>query len=357
MKNTLPNGSHILIELYGCDTKQINEMRLLKKDVRDLIKGCGIHIIGSKFKKFYPRGITGMFLLSASHVSIHTWPEFRYLTIDVFTCSGEAISNHLKEEILKLITHERSVVREINRGFSYESKKLPIFSNAKTMNVVVVECLYKSKNEYQNIEILETAEFGKCLIIDDVMQLSEKDHDIYDSKLINEIKLKDKKILILGGGDLFVAKNIINTHPQVDEITIIDLDKDVYNSCLKYFHNDVVENEIRVELIDAIRYLKENLDKIRIYDYIIIDLTDSPVGGKDSEFECFYQELILILSTHARENTVVAIQAGTPRVKNGKSGLSIIKRLIKKNNHRVISIDKIFIPSFGEKAAFIKYKI
>jgi S-adenosylmethionine decarboxylase len=76
MENTKPNGIHNLLELKGCDPQQINNLKKIKEILVGSANISDIKILSKKFKKFKPHGLTGFLLLSASHISIHTWPEF-----------------------------------------------------------------------------------------------------------------------------------------------------------------------------------------------------------------------------------------------------------------------------------------
>jgi len=67
------------------------------------------------------------------------------------------------------------------------------------------------------------------------MQGSETDHEIYDDKLLMNLSEKDTNILILGGGDGFIASTIVKKHPSIKKIDIVDIDKDVIDSCNNFF--------------------------------------------------------------------------------------------------------------------------
>jgi S-adenosylmethionine decarboxylase proenzyme len=82
-------GIHILANLYGCKNKEIIlSEKLLEKEMQALIKKSGLGIVGKCFYKFKNAGVTGIFLISESHVSVHTWPEKNNsINLDIFTCN------------------------------------------------------------------------------------------------------------------------------------------------------------------------------------------------------------------------------------------------------------------------------
>ncbi|MBI1978921.1 MAG: adenosylmethionine decarboxylase [Candidatus Aenigmarchaeota archaeon] len=82
-------GYHICADLYGCSKKLLDDIRFVKTTVKEAVKASGLELIGIRLHKFNPHGITGYALLKTSHVALHTWPEFNYAAIDVFSCDGK----------------------------------------------------------------------------------------------------------------------------------------------------------------------------------------------------------------------------------------------------------------------------
>lgn len=77
-------GTHIIAEFFGCE--ELNNLKFVRKSLKEAALICGATILHAKFHKFSPQGLTGYILLAESHISIHTWPEHDYAAIDVFTC-------------------------------------------------------------------------------------------------------------------------------------------------------------------------------------------------------------------------------------------------------------------------------
>ena len=82
--NTL--GYHYVIEASGCDPKVLSDADALKKILLDSAKVGEMYVRSTYFYRFSPQGISGMVVVSGSHISIHTWPEKGYAAIDVYTC-------------------------------------------------------------------------------------------------------------------------------------------------------------------------------------------------------------------------------------------------------------------------------
>jgi S-adenosylmethionine decarboxylase len=79
-------GKHIIAELYGVSSELIAKEETVRHIVEEVVNEAGLTKVGSVYKQFNPHGVTGIVLISESHVSIHTWPEYELVNLDVFTC-------------------------------------------------------------------------------------------------------------------------------------------------------------------------------------------------------------------------------------------------------------------------------
>jgi len=109
-------GNHLIVEMYECDTKIINNHAKVEEILVEAAKAAGAHIVQQVFHKFNPHGVSGVVVIAESHLSIHTWPEFGYCAIDVFTC-GDTIDNKKAVDYMKQMFKAKSVsVMEMKRG-------------------------------------------------------------------------------------------------------------------------------------------------------------------------------------------------------------------------------------------------
>ena len=88
MENAL--GRHILCEVYGCDPEVLNDVETIKEIMVNAALRAGAEVREVAFHKFSPQGVSGVVVISESHLTIHTWPEYSYAAVDVFTC-GEHV--------------------------------------------------------------------------------------------------------------------------------------------------------------------------------------------------------------------------------------------------------------------------
>lgn len=117
LHNSPPDGVHYLLEFFGCAKEQLDSLPFWKKLLSKAIADSSITVLNKHFYRFSPHGITGYLLLSASHISIHTWPEYAYVTCDVFSCGGEVETKGIVKQIKNNLTHKKTRTRKLKRGF------------------------------------------------------------------------------------------------------------------------------------------------------------------------------------------------------------------------------------------------
>jgi len=87
-------GRHLLVELHGCHPDLLKKVDVVKDILVGAARACGATIVDVTFHEFNPFGVSGVVVIAESHLSIHTWPEYRYAAVDIFTC-GEVIKPEL----------------------------------------------------------------------------------------------------------------------------------------------------------------------------------------------------------------------------------------------------------------------
>lgn len=79
-------GRHVIAEINGCDHNLLDNKEFIEKAMTDAAIKAGAEIREVAFHEFSPIGISGVVIISESHLTIHTWPELGYAAVDVFTC-------------------------------------------------------------------------------------------------------------------------------------------------------------------------------------------------------------------------------------------------------------------------------
>ena len=109
-------GHHLLIELYGCPQDRLNDAPFLERTLEDSARDAGATVVISSFYPFSPHGVSGVVVITESHLAIHTWPERGFAAVDVFTCGDTVDSNVIALAIVKAIGAERHEIISQPRG-------------------------------------------------------------------------------------------------------------------------------------------------------------------------------------------------------------------------------------------------
>ncbi|MBF0506096.1 MAG: adenosylmethionine decarboxylase [Nitrospirae bacterium] len=119
-------GTHLLVELRDCNPVVLKDLTEVKNALVAAAKEAKATIIDVSFHEFNPFGISGMVVIAESHLSIHTWPEYAYAALDIFTC-GDIIKPEVAAHYLinRFECKNPSIV-EVKRGIiSHTNEKLP----------------------------------------------------------------------------------------------------------------------------------------------------------------------------------------------------------------------------------------
>jgi S-adenosylmethionine decarboxylase len=109
-------GKHLIIELFQCDSTLLNDVKTLERHLLAAVQLSGATVIQPFFHQFSPHGITGVVVVAESHFALHTWPEYGYCAVDIFTC-GDTVNGHVALDYLKEnLGAANASVMEIKRG-------------------------------------------------------------------------------------------------------------------------------------------------------------------------------------------------------------------------------------------------
>ncbi len=173
------------------------------------------------------------------------------------------------------------------------------------MTVAVKDELCDVHSEFQRIQVLQTDAFGKMLLLDGHIQLTELDERAYHEALVHVPLLSvssPKRSLVIGGGDGGVVRELCR-HASLETIDMVEIDQAVIDACQLHMPsiNDGTFSDSRVTVFveDAFPFVKGVAEP---YDLIVMDSTDTYEGedGALSEqlfTEAFYEDCKRILST------------------------------------------------------------
>jgi len=113
---TSPFGKHILAEYFECECTYLDSEQAIRELMLEAASASGATIVGNIFHHFSPQGVTGVVVIAESHLAIHTWPEYRYASVDLFTCGSHLDPWVGFEYIKERLQSRKWMSKEIIRG-------------------------------------------------------------------------------------------------------------------------------------------------------------------------------------------------------------------------------------------------
>jgi len=104
-------GSHILGDIHTHDVKKLQGLRKTKFFISKTLKKFHLHELGNFYHQFDNSGFTGIISLTESHIAIHTWPEFEYLTLDIYLCNYSKNNTAITKAVFREISNYFSPVK------------------------------------------------------------------------------------------------------------------------------------------------------------------------------------------------------------------------------------------------------
>lgn len=108
-------GRHLLIELHGCEPSILDDSDTVKDLLIRAASLMCVTVLGVLTHRFEPQGVTAIVMIAESHLSIHTWPEYGYAAVDIFTCNGE-IPDQVQSCIAEVLKASQVHAVEVKRG-------------------------------------------------------------------------------------------------------------------------------------------------------------------------------------------------------------------------------------------------
>lgn len=130
-------GTHIIAELFNCNAFHINNLKKVEEVLTAAAELSKATIIQPFFHKFSPYGISGVIVIAESHITIHTWPEYGYAAVDVFTCGDHDYKNAI-DYITEKLEADRCVLYEMRRGVMNDRKVkcIPVIREVENVNYI-----------------------------------------------------------------------------------------------------------------------------------------------------------------------------------------------------------------------------
>ncbi|MBZ0255234.1 polyamine aminopropyltransferase [bacterium] len=322
-----PSGTDVRLLLQECQCSE----DLMRKPgaasplVRRAIQAVGFQDLTEANYAFDEGGYTLAIVLAESHLVIHTWPEFNNLVlVDISVCNylrpNRDRTLKLCEELCEVFQPKQRLIEESSMVPRLQDKLI----EGHGYYVEVDKLIDSRQSEFQTIVAAETPVFGKSLVIDGVVQVSEADSAFYHEPLVHVPMLahhNPQTVMICGGGDGVAAKDVLR-HPSVEKCVIVDIDPevvDVSRKSLGSLHEGSFDDpRVEVCIEDAKVHLANHQGR---YDVILIDSTD-PVGCGEALFtQEFYQDLSRCLA----DDGWLSLHVGSPYIIEEESAKAAAK--------------------------------
>ncbi|HWD38344.1 MAG TPA: adenosylmethionine decarboxylase [Fimbriimonas sp.] len=113
-------GSHLLIELYGCNEEALRTEQCVGTAMREAAVESKATVVEQSFHEFKPYGVSGAVIIQESHYTIHTWPEHKYAAVDLFYCGGTVLVHRAIDVLNERFQPERIKFLIVRRGLQSE---------------------------------------------------------------------------------------------------------------------------------------------------------------------------------------------------------------------------------------------
>ena len=336
-------GRHILVEFLNCKADVLNDVAAIENAMVEAAQIAGATVINSTFHHFSPYGVSGVVVIQESHLAIHTWPEYRYAAVDLFTC-GDTVDPWVSFEHLKKAFEASYSALEMNRGSTHVLKKgtglqvkpndtenydpskgykinRNVWFTDKDDNQALSlrytgEVLFDERNEFQRVRVLDSISYGKMLTIDDMVMCTERDeyhyHEMISHPAMQAFESASgttaKSVLVIGGGDGGTIREICK-YEGLEKVTMVEIDEAVVRACklhLPQIASEFSNPKVNLIIGDGIKFVKEAAADT--YDVIIVDGSD-PAGPAEGLFtKDFYADCKKAL----KQNGILVTQGESP---------------------------------------------
>ncbi len=344
-----PTGKQFIAEFINCSTDILNDQQTIERVLSEGIEKCGMNLVNINSHSFNPIGVTSIAIVSESHIAIHTYPEARHASLDIFTCSNESqLSIDLLDFLKGELNPDTVRVAEMKRGNPLEITHTDWITDlSESMGFEVryhiEEKILNTRSEYQKIKVIKNENFGRMLFLDGELQIAAADAYIYNQSMVSpliEAGNSLDNVAILGGGDGGVLYELLKHNPK--SVTLIDIDKEVINTAKKYLTDICFDafDDPRVAIIyaDANTFLDGEND----FDAIIYDLTMHPESFIKVDRKVYLEGLFAKIRNNLKENGIISVQCCS---QFDWTTQGIITEILNKHFSNV-AFTKSYIPSY-----------
>jgi spermidine synthase len=311
-------GRHILVEFHGCAAEILDDVGRLEAAMLAAARLAGATVIQSIFHHFSPFGASGVVVIQESHLAIHTWPEYRYAAVDLFTCGDTTdpwVAVHHLHQALGAASHSsiemrRGSLRDLPRPEQpadleqQRRDREPVeprlqrnlwFTDRDDNQAfslrITGKTLFCERSPFQLVRVMESASHGRFLALDSMLLCTERDEFHYHEMMVHpalQLHPDPQRVLVIGGGDGGTARELLR-YPSV-RITLVEIDEVVVRASrlhLPSLGSSLDDPRVDLRIGDGMAFV-QGADPAS-YDLILVDGAD-PTGPAEGLFSrCFLE--------------------------------------------------------------------
>ena len=212
---------------------------------------------------------------------------------------------------------------------------------------------YRGQTEYQHVEVMDGATFGRTLVLDGKTQSTEVDEFAYHEALVHPSMIahpNPKSVFVAGGGEGATIREVMS-HRSVEQVVMVDIDKQVVDLCREYLpnHHKGSFDDPRLDLhhMDALKFLEDT--SLR-FDVVIIDVPDPLEAGP--AYLLFTQEFYSLLKERLRPGGLMVAQSGPTGPAFYEQCFSAVANTVG-SVFSGVYLSEAFVPSFGTTWGFV----
>ena len=215
----------------------------------------------------------------------------------------------------------------------------------------IKQILYSGQTEFQSIDIIDTGNYGVCLVLDGKIQSSERDEFIYHEALVHPAMLshpQPETVFIAGGGEGATLREVL-TYDTVKKVVMIDIDRQVIDICRRFLptihQGSFDDSRAEIHFTDARKYLQETDNK---FDVAIIDLVEPLEAGPACLL--YTQEFYQLIRERLNPDGIMSVQSGASGWTNLQNFTAIINTI--ETVFPLVRPYQVYVPSFVDLWGF-----
>lgn len=226
-----------------------------------------------------------------------------------------------------------------------------LYATGGVMEIEVTSHLARRRSAFQDIVVVDTRDHGRCLVIDGVMQTASTDHLLYDDAILSRLQPNDRDILIIGGGDGYVARRVHERAPGA-EVTVVDIDAEVVALADAWLNPGFgADPRTRLYIGDGVAFARTL--PAQSFDGVVLDLTDIPLDpAASTDVRRLFEEMIRAVVPLVRAGGWVSMQGGPSAVPAGEPDVARVVGELLAAYVDDVRREDVVLPSYGEGNAF-----